>query len=106
MLLSDGTEVPYDALIVATGVRPRQLPGTPAPRHPGTPAHTLHPLDDALALKARLGAGRSLAVVGAGFLGAEPAAVAVDLGTRTNRAGHRTDIDSFSATPAEPLLYQ
>ncbi len=29
VLLSDGTEVPYDGLIVATGVRPRRLPGTP-----------------------------------------------------------------------------
>ncbi|MCF1595200.1 NAD(P)/FAD-dependent oxidoreductase [Streptomyces muensis] len=74
VLLSDGTEVPYDGLIVATGVRPRRLPGAPA--------HTLRTLDDALALKGRLGPGRSLAVVGAGFLGAEAAAVAADLGTR------------------------
>ncbi|WP_075731151.1 NAD(P)/FAD-dependent oxidoreductase, partial [Streptomyces acidiscabies] len=74
VLLADGTEVPYDALIVATGVRPRRLPGTPA--------HTLRTLDDALALKDRLGPGRTLAVVGAGFLGAEVAAVAAGLGTR------------------------
>ncbi|WP_159038167.1 FAD-dependent oxidoreductase [Streptomyces sp. WM6386] len=74
VLLSDGTEVAYDGLIVATGVRPRQLPGTAA--------HTLRTLDDALALKDRLGPGRTLAVVGAGFLGAEAAAVAAGLGTR------------------------
>ncbi|MET9088012.1 FAD-dependent oxidoreductase [Streptomyces sp. NPDC004237] len=74
VLLSDGSEVSYDGLIVATGVRPRQLPGAPA--------HTLRTLDDALALKDRLGPGRSLVVVGAGFLGAEAAAVAVGLGTR------------------------
>jgi len=74
VLLSDGTQVRYDGLIVATGVRPRQLPGTPA--------LTLRTLDDALALKDRLGPGRTLAVVGAGFLGAEAAAVAVGLGTR------------------------
>ncbi|MDX2876725.1 NAD(P)/FAD-dependent oxidoreductase, partial [Streptomyces ipomoeae] len=73
VLLSDDTEVPYDGLIVATGVRPRHLPGTPA--------HTLRTLDDALALKDRLGPGRTLAVVGAGFLGAEAAAVAAGLGT-------------------------
>jgi len=74
VLLADGTEVPYDGLIVATGVRPRQMPGTPA--------HVLRTLDDALALKDRLGPGHSLAVVGAGFLGAEAAAVAAALGTR------------------------
>jgi len=74
VLLSDGSVVPYDGLIVATGVRPRQLPGVPA--------HTLRTLDDALALRDRLGPGRTLAVVGAGFLGAEAAAVAVSLGTR------------------------
>ena len=74
VLLSDGTDVAYDGLIVATGVRPRQLPGTPA--------HVLRTLDDALALKDRLGPGRRLVVVGAGFLGAEAAAVAVGLGTQ------------------------
>ncbi|WP_190195264.1 NAD(P)/FAD-dependent oxidoreductase [Streptomyces minutiscleroticus] len=74
VLLADGTEVPYDGLIVATGVRPRLLPGTPA--------HALRTLDDALALKDRLGPGRTLAVVGAGFLGAEAASVAAGLGTR------------------------
>ncbi|MEU5194448.1 FAD-dependent oxidoreductase [Streptomyces scabiei] len=73
VLLADGTEVPYDGLIVATGVRPRRLPGAPA--------HVLRTLDDALALKDRLGPGRTLAVVGAGFLGAEAASVAAGLGT-------------------------
>nr|WP_202500328.1 FAD-dependent oxidoreductase [Streptomyces sp. SID5476] len=74
VLLADGTEVPYDGLIVATGVRPRRLPGPPA--------HVLRTLDDAVALKDRLGPGRTLAVVGAGFLGAEAASVAADLGTQ------------------------
>ncbi|MFI7128646.1 NAD(P)/FAD-dependent oxidoreductase [Nonomuraea sp. NPDC050153] len=70
--LADGAAVPYDGLIVATGVRPRRLPGRGA--------HVLRTLDDALALRGRLGPGRRLAVVGAGFLGAEAAAVARGLG--------------------------
>ena len=70
--LADGEQVPYDGLVVATGVRPRQLPGPPA--------HLLRTLDDALQLRKRLGPGRRLAVVGAGFLGAEAAAVARGLG--------------------------
>ncbi|MFC9424662.1 NAD(P)/FAD-dependent oxidoreductase [Streptomyces sp. NPDC056987] len=72
--LADGTRLRYDGLIVATGVRPRRLPGAGA--------HVLRTLDDALALRDRLGPGRHLAVVGAGFLGAEAAAVARGLGAR------------------------
>ncbi len=71
--LADGTPVPYDGLIVATGVGPRRLPGEGG--------RVLRTLDDALALRDRLGPGRRLAVVGAGFLGAEAAAVARGLGT-------------------------
>ncbi|MGW4239964.1 NAD(P)/FAD-dependent oxidoreductase [Streptomyces sp. NPDC004749] len=72
--LADGTSVAYDGLVVATGVRPRRLPGEGA--------HVLRSLDDALALRGRLAAGRHLVVVGAGFLGAEAAAVARGLGAR------------------------
>ncbi|MFE9646312.1 NAD(P)/FAD-dependent oxidoreductase [Streptomyces sp. NPDC006365] len=70
--LADGSRVPYDGLIVATGVRPRRLPGEGA--------HVLRTLDDALALRDRLKPRSRLVVVGAGFLGAEAAAVARDLG--------------------------
>ncbi|MEU1806827.1 FAD-dependent oxidoreductase [Streptomyces sp. NPDC019937] len=71
--LADGAEVPYDGLVVATGVRPRRLPGDGG-------AHVLRTLDDALGLRDRLTAGTRLVVVGAGFLGAEAAAVARGLG--------------------------
>lgn len=70
--LADGCQVPYDGLVVATGVRPRRLPGEGA--------HVLRTLDDALTLRDRLTPGRRLVVVGAGFLGAEAAAVAWRLG--------------------------
>ncbi|WP_406010781.1 FAD-dependent oxidoreductase [Streptomyces sp. NBC_00637] len=72
--LADGSEVPYDRLILATGVRPRRLPGEGA--------HVLRTLEDALTLRERLLPGRHLVVVGAGFLGAEAAAVAWRLGAR------------------------
>ncbi|MCS0604632.1 FAD-dependent oxidoreductase [Streptomyces sp. LP11] len=73
--LTDGTELPYDGLVIATGVRPRRLPwcGTPG-------VHVLRDLDDALALRDRLAAGGRLVVVGAGFLGAEAAGAARSLG--------------------------
>jgi NADPH-dependent 2,4-dienoyl-CoA reductase/sulfur reductase-like enzyme len=72
--LADGREVPYDGLIVATGVRPRRLPGAGA--------HVLRTLEDARRLRDRLVPGRRLVVVGAGFLGAEAAAVAWRVGAR------------------------
>ncbi|WP_128429563.1 NAD(P)/FAD-dependent oxidoreductase [Streptomyces cyaneus] len=70
--LADGSTVPYDGLILATGVRPRRLPGAGG--------HVLRTLDDAVRLRDRLTPGRRLVVVGAGFLGAEAAAVAWRLG--------------------------
>jgi NADPH-dependent 2,4-dienoyl-CoA reductase/sulfur reductase-like enzyme len=72
--LSDGAQLSYDGLIIATGVRPRRLPGEGA--------HVLRTLDDDLTLRERLGPGRRLVVVGAGFLGAEAAAVAWCLGAQ------------------------
>jgi NADPH-dependent 2,4-dienoyl-CoA reductase/sulfur reductase-like enzyme len=78
VVLADGAEVSYDALVVATGVGPRQLPGSEVVAG----VHTLRTLDDAVSLKARLGRGRRLVIVGAGFVGAEVAAVASGLGVR------------------------
>lgn len=70
--LADGTRLSYDALVVATGVRPRRLPGQP--EHPEL--HVLRTLEDCRALRASMARARSLLVVGAGFIGAEVAATA------------------------------
>ena len=71
VMLDDGTGVPFDGLVVATGAAPRQLPGTAEMAG----VHTLRTLDDCLAIRAALDAGSSrVAVVGAGFIGAEVAA--------------------------------
>jgi NADPH-dependent 2,4-dienoyl-CoA reductase/sulfur reductase-like enzyme len=74
--LADGTRVAYDHLVVATGVRPRRLPGN----EDVAGVHVLRTLDDGLALRARLGPGRRLVIVGGGFVGAEVAATARELG--------------------------
>jgi len=74
--LAGGARVGYDALVVATGVRPRRLPGTEGVRG----VHALRTLGDAITLKGRLRPGRRLVVVGAGFIGAEAAAAARGLG--------------------------
>ncbi|RJL34198.1 NAD(P)/FAD-dependent oxidoreductase [Bailinhaonella thermotolerans] len=73
--LDDGTELPYDGLVIATGARPRHLPGRPAG------VRTLRTVEDSLALRAALrsGAGR-VVVVGGGFIGGEVATTARGLG--------------------------
>jgi NADPH-dependent 2,4-dienoyl-CoA reductase/sulfur reductase-like enzyme len=76
VLVSDGRELIWDALVIATGARARRLRGLETP--PGV--HYLRTLSDALALRAELTPGKRLAVVGAGFIGAEVASTAVSLG--------------------------
>jgi hypothetical protein len=73
--LADGRTVRYDALVIATGVRPRTLPGADL-----VGVHLLRTLDDALTLRAYLLARPKMVVIGAGFLGAEIAAVARQMG--------------------------
>ncbi len=70
-----GQDLSWDALVVATGARARRLP-FPVPLG----VHTLRTLADAEALRAELRPGRRLAVVGAGFVGAEVASTARALG--------------------------
>ena len=75
VLLDGGTSVDYDALVIATGAAPRRLPGADL-----AGVHTLRTLDDALRLRAGLLEGPRVVVVGAGFLGAEVAAAARQMG--------------------------
>ncbi|MET8757755.1 FAD-dependent oxidoreductase [Lentzea sp. NPDC004782] len=76
--LADGVMVSYENLVIATGVRPRWLPGTE-----GVPGvHVLRTLADARALKVLLARQPRLVIVGAGFLGAEVASVARTAGAQ------------------------
>jgi NADPH-dependent 2,4-dienoyl-CoA reductase/sulfur reductase-like enzyme len=74
--LESGETVPYDGMIIATGGRARKLPDQPTLRG----IFTLRALDDALAIRAALDAKPRVAVIGAGFIGAEVAASARQLG--------------------------
>ncbi|MFE7908888.1 NAD(P)/FAD-dependent oxidoreductase [Streptomyces albogriseolus] len=62
--LDDGTALPYDRVVLATGSRARRLSSLPGEL-------TLRGLDDALALRARLADKPSVVVVGGGPLGME-----------------------------------
>ena len=75
--LSDGSQVAYDALILATGARAIALP------IPGADLEGLlflRTAADAEALKAAIGPGKRLAVVGGGYIGLEVAASGRALG--------------------------
>jgi 3-phenylpropionate/trans-cinnamate dioxygenase ferredoxin reductase subunit len=67
--LADGERLRYAALLLATGSRPRRLPGHEDRLH-------LRDLADADRLRALLDAGAPLEIVGAGFIGCEVAAAA------------------------------
>jgi len=72
-----GRELPYDALVLATGARPRKLPLVGADLDG---VHLFRTAADADALRPRMVSGAKLVVVGAGYIGLEAAAVARQLG--------------------------
>ncbi|PZG15261.1 NAD(P)/FAD-dependent oxidoreductase [Nonomuraea aridisoli] len=72
-----------DAVVVATGLRPRTLPGQDGL----SGVHVLRTLDDALALRGELKESVRVVVVGEGVLGAEIAATARGLGAEVTMAG-------------------
>ena len=71
--LADGTRIGYDALILATGSRVRKLPVEGADL-PGV--HYLRDVADVLGLRPHIHEGARIAIVGAGYIGLEVAAVA------------------------------
>jgi len=72
--LDDGTDLPYDGLVIASGSRARRLGGVDSAEL------TLRTLDDAWVLCERLAAQPSVVVVGAGPLGMEIASAAMAVG--------------------------
>lgn len=74
--LSDGSVLPYDRLLLATGSTPRRLPMPGL----GPLCVTLRSFADALVIRAYLRAGSHIAIVGGGFIGLELAAAARKLG--------------------------
>ena len=75
--LSDGSTVSYDILIIATGMRAIRLPIEGVDLQG---VLTLRTAADAEAIKAALGPGKRLAIVGGGYIGLEVAASARALG--------------------------
>ena len=96
----DGSSETYDVLVLATGSTARKLP-VPGGDHPDL--LELRTLKDAERLKAVLGPGKRLAVVGGGYVGLEAAASARALGAeavvieRASRVLARVASETLSA---------
>ncbi|HZE34832.1 MAG TPA: FAD-dependent oxidoreductase [Actinoallomurus sp.] len=73
--LADGTRLPYDQCVIATGAAARPSPWTARDG-----VHVLRSLSDSAALRQDLLRGGDIVVVGGGFIGAEVAATASRLG--------------------------
>src|SRR5690606_9691830 len=72
--LANGDELGYDGLVIATGARARKLLGADSSER------VVRNLADAFALQRECQPGRSLTVIGGGFLGMEVASTARTLG--------------------------
>ncbi|MFN7055264.1 NAD(P)/FAD-dependent oxidoreductase [Hyphomonas sp.] len=75
--LEHGGELPYDALILATGSRPRKLACSGAD---AANVHDLRTLADVERLRPQMVSGRRIVIIGAGYIGLEAAAVARQMG--------------------------
>ncbi|MBV8741636.1 MAG: FAD-dependent oxidoreductase, partial [Sinobacteraceae bacterium] len=75
--LDDGTVIPYSALLLATGSRPRPLT-VPGAQLSGV--HTLRTIADVDRIRADIRPGGRLVVIGGGYIGLEVAATARELG--------------------------
>lgn len=96
--LSDGTVLPYEYLVLATGSR-AIIPPIPGIDLAGV--HCLRSASDAEALKAEIQPGAHVAIVGGGYIGLEVAASAIALGARATVIERE---DRLLARSASPLL--
>lgn len=83
-------ELAYDGLVIATGSRPIRLRGDGR-------QHVLRTIDDALELRALLTAGTKVAVIGAGWIGAE-------VTTAARRAGCEVTVVEAADVPLSAAL--
>ncbi|MET0430369.1 MAG: FAD-dependent oxidoreductase [Microvirga sp.] len=79
--LADGSTLPYEKLLIATGAQARPWPVTDETGPLPAGIHTLRNRDDAAALRAALAAGpKHVLIVGGGLIGCEAASCCRDLG--------------------------
>ncbi|MGY3600535.1 3-phenylpropionate/trans-cinnamate dioxygenase ferredoxin reductase subunit [Bradyrhizobium sp. USDA 4341] len=98
--LSDGAQLTYERLLLATGARARQLS---VPIAAGNRVTTLRTYADALTIRRSIARGCKVVVIGGGFIGLEVAASAVSRGASVTvvEAGSRLLTRSVPAHMAE-----
>ena len=101
--LDDGSTLPYDALLLATGCRPRllEVPGADLKG-----VHTLRTIADADRIRGGLSAGGRLVIVGGGYVGLEVAATARELGLMVTVLEMADRVMSRVTCPAVSVLYE
>jgi len=94
--METGEAIAYDSLVLATGARVRRLP-LEGHQLPGI--FYLRRIEDAAAIRDRLGPGLRLCVVGGGYIGLEVAAAARALGAEATVLEAQTRVMTRTASP-------
>lgn len=82
--LRDGSEIDYETLIIATGLRSRRLEEFDMPQEG---RFAIRSLEDAIALRQKIAPGARVVIYGAGFIGCETAATVRKLGAEVTVVG-------------------
>jgi 3-phenylpropionate/trans-cinnamate dioxygenase ferredoxin reductase subunit len=101
--IADGSSVEYDALLLATGSRPRLLP-LPGAELAGV--HYLRNVADVDRLRGELAAGRHGVIIGGGYIGLEVAATCRELGIGVTVLEAADRVMSRVAAPAVSAFYE
>ena len=101
--LSDGTDLSYSILVLATGSRIKKLP-IPGADLPG--CLYLRGIDDVEQIRPKLQPGKRLTIIGAGYIGLEVAAVAVKRGLQTSVIEAMPRVLARAACPQISAFYE
>ena len=101
--LDDGRVLPYDALLLATGSRPRALP-VPGSELAGV--HYLRTLADADRMRAECAAGGRVAIIGGGYIGLEVAATLRERGMEVTVLEMAPRVMSRVTSPEVSAFYE
>jgi 3-phenylpropionate/trans-cinnamate dioxygenase ferredoxin reductase subunit len=101
--IADGSALEYDALLLATGSRPRQIP-LPGAELAGV--HTLRTVADVDRLRSEVVPGRRAVVVGGGYIGLEVAATCREAGLHVTVLEAADRVMARVASPVVSSFYE
>jgi len=103
VVTESGRQFDYDAIIIATGSRPRELdvPGTEL-----NGVHYLRGIDDVNSIRNDMVTGGQITIVGAGYIGLEVAAVSAQLGMKVTVVEMENRVMSRVVSPELSSFYE